>query len=497
MSNHRASLLSGLRTGGVRSSSNPAQIPNAPLTAAIGGQFPYRLSSFAPNNGIESQNPDQFFSDPTPDLSHHVAPMTASALDGNGFANMQQQHAQAILLQAQMQAQAMQRAFLVGQAHGNRGISPDSQAIQLQIDLLKLQACRFNEHIYAGFLVTALFWSQALQQQQQQQFQAQMLAQAQLQQQLQSQQQNQSPRRRPSESVTAGVASTMVSLPNLARSRNVSGMNMDSDVPPTPAIDGRFPPTRATSGLNPNAATFKMGDSSASSVISNSWRLASNSSPTTPSAHGQTSVISGGTSLGAAQSKHDAATSWRRPSLVTKSSSEWSTVHSIRGTSPTSSPPSVYLSTPEETSPTESGTPQSTLLVKPRPVPLRFHLPTTLQDAAEDDMEGQVLVTCEDDGSRESTPTSGTSSPSSAREEASKRLYEGLGIGRPTTRNSQSEAIKQVSVPSRQPRGPPSGVEELGSRNFAARIRRKAIGGLGSLMDARNRRVSTIEVRAF
>lgn len=477
MSNHRASLLSGLRTGGVRSSSNPAQIPNAPLTAAIGGQFPYRLSSFAPNNGIESQNPDQFFSDPTPDLSHLAAPMTASALDGNGFANMQQQqHAQAILLQAQMQAQAMQRAFLVGQAHGNRGISPDSQAIQLQIDLLKLQA---------------------LQQQQQQQFQAQMLAQAQLQQQLQSQQHNQPPRRRPSESVTAGVASTMVSLPNLARSRTVSGMNIDSDVSPTSAIDGRFPPARVTSGLNPNAATFKMGDSGASSVISNSWRLASNSSPTTPSVHGQTSVISGGTSLGAAQSKHDAATSWRRPSLVTKSSSEWSTVHSIRGTSPTSSPPSVYLSTPEETSPTESGTPQSTLLVKPRPVPLRFHLPTTLQDAAEDDMEGQVLVTCEDDGSRESTPTSGTSSPSSAREEASKRLYEGLGIGRPTTHNSQSEAIKQVSVPSRQPRGPPSGVEELGSRNFAARIRRKAIGGLGSLMDARNRRVSTIEVRAF
>lgn len=146
----------------------------------------------------------------------------------------------------------------------------------------------------------------------------------------------------------------------------------------------------------------------------------------------------------------------------------------------------------------ESGvTPQSTLLVKPRPVPLRFHLPTTIQDGAEDDMDGQVLVTSEDNSSRETTPTSGTSSPSSAREEASKKLYEGLGIGRPSPHSAQSEMTRQVSVPARQPRGPPSGVEDLGTRNFAARIRRKAIGGLGSLLDARNRRVSMIEVGAY
>jgi len=236
-----------------------------------------------------------------------------------------------------------------------------------------------------------------------------------------------------------------------------------------------------------------MGDSSASSAITNSWRSASSPSPA-PSANGQTGVIGSG----ATQSKHDAAASWRRPALVTKTSSEWSNVHSIRGTSPTSSPPTVYLSSPEETSPTDSGTPpQSTLLVKPRPVPLRFHLPTAIQDAAEDDADGQVLVTSEDNSSRETTPTSGTSSPSSAREEASKKLYEGLGIGRPAPQGAQSESIRQVSVPARQPRGPPSGVDELGTRNFAARIRRKAIGGLGSLMDARNRRVSMIEVGAY
>jgi len=84
------------------------------------------------------------------------------------------------------------------------------------------------------------------------------------------------------------------------------------------------------------------------------------------------------------------------------------------------------------------------------------------------------------------------------REEAAKRLYEGLGIGRPAPQNLQAEVPRQVSIqPARQPRGPPSGVEDLGARNFAARIRRKAIGGLGVLMDARGRRESIIEIEAY
>jgi hypothetical protein len=40
-------------------------------------------------------------------------------------------------------------------------------------------------------------------------------------------------------------------------------------------------------------------------------------------------------------------------------------------------------------------------------------------------------------------------------------------------------------------------VNELGARNFAARIRRKAIDGLGVLLDARGRRSSMIEVEAY
>ena len=89
--------------------------------------------------------------------------------------------------------------------------------------------------------------------------------------------------------------------------------------------------------------------------------------------------------------------------------------------------------------------------------------------------------------------------PLSPREEATKKLYEGLGIGRPVPTPSpvvsvsppppqQAAAIKVLSQPVRQPKGPPSGADELGPKNFATRIRRKAIGGLGGLLETRERR---------
>jgi hypothetical protein len=110
-------------------------------------------------------------------------------------------------------------------------------------------------------------------------------------------------------------------------------------------------------------------------------------------------------------------------------------------------------------------------------------------------------------GSSATTPYSSTTTsyssasneiPLSPREEASKRLYEGLGIGRPVSSTpsdggyphltvSVGPGRRIVSQPTRQPRGPPSG-DELGPKNFATRIRRKAIGGLGLLMGARERR---------
>jgi len=109
------------------------------------------------------------------------------------------------------------------------------------------------------------------------------------------------------------------------------------------------------------------------------------------------------------------------------------------------------------------------------------------------------LVKSAASNSSPTTPRSSSSNeiPLSPREEASKKLYEGLGIGRPvsatpseqsTQANSTFSGHRMVSQPTRQPRGPPSGADELGPKNFATRIRRKAIGGLGMLMGARERR---------
>lgn len=123
-------------------------------------------------------------------------------------------------------------------------------------------------------------------------------------------------------------------------------------------------------------------------------------------------------------------------------------------------------------------------------------------------------------GQSPTTPDSASSSTASAdqqslspREEAAKKLYEGLGIGRPvpgavngatnagagagasgmgrlgsvsvsaTNQNGAGATHTQrvmSSQPMRQPRGPPSGADELGPRNFATRMRRKAVGGVGS-----------------
>lgn len=128
-------------------------------------------------------------------------------------------------------------------------------------------------------------------------------------------------------------------------------------------------------------------------------------------------------------------------------------------------------------------------------------------------------------------PSSAASDDSSAlkkeREEASKKLYEGLGLGRPLpSPKSQTmfnvhaapftlptaTATRAVTMPApattkqeplpqphRQPIGPPSSADELGPRNFASRLRKKALGGLGVLMDARDRREGCpgVEVTAY
>lgn len=79
--NHRASLLNGLRTGGVRSVST-----NFPHSAAPGAAT-FNLSRFPPHPEDEG---DQFLDIPQ-HLNNRNIPMT-SAVDGNNHFNLQQAH---------------------------------------------------------------------------------------------------------------------------------------------------------------------------------------------------------------------------------------------------------------------------------------------------------------------------------------------------------------------------------------------------------------------
>lgn len=350
----------------------------------------------------------------------------------------------------------------------------------------------------------------------QQQLQAQILQEAQRQmlyQQQQQQQQNFSGRRRPSEPATASPYTN--SFAASAKNRAVSAL---LEGPMTAGPEGRFPFTKHSAGLNPNAATFQLdgGEPTPASPLNNAtvstnWRSAERQQPSVPmntpatTSFNANGVLSGGTYLGSAApaaaavspAKHTLATSWRRPSVARTSDGNAS-----RSPSPSStSPPTVYVSTPEETSPVESRSASPpTHRAKPQPLRFTINVPATIPDQDEaNGIDGQVLMTMSrrnDSPSSPATPTSGSSTHSIAREEASRRLYEGLGIGRPTPQ-PVVESVRHVSQPARQPHGPPSGAEDLGARNFAARIRRKAIGGLGVLMDARGRRSSIIEVEAY
>jgi hypothetical protein len=191
-------------------------------------------------------------------------------------------------------------------------------------------------------------------------------------------------------------------------------------------------------------------------------------------------------------SKSDSAASWRRGGNNNSVLSGNRAVSVNPGLTP-----SVRVSPPPletRVSPPATADPSP---IRPRPQPLRFTnipsqpLPTVAID--DTDAEDNLTESSSRSGSHSSpsTPNSGSSfdrPPLSPREEATKKLYEGLGIGRPAPTVPVTVPQRVLSQPVRQPRGPPSGADELGPRNFATRIRRKAIGGLGALMDARERR---------
>jgi hypothetical protein len=218
--------------------------------------------------------------------------------------------------------------------------------------------------------------------------------------------------------------------------------------------------------------------------------------PPTPNS---TTVISGGTSLGnlsnnnnnnSTPSKSDAAMSWRRGGNNNSV---------ISGNNRVMSSPSVKITPPpgERVSP-----PPLPAIAKVRPQPLQFNsfvsqsTDVVAVDTEAVDTEDAASSTSSKSAASNSptTPPSLATHPLSPREEASKKLYEGLGLGRPAPDSVVQPEIAQVvnhrmvSQPVRQPRGPPSGADELGPKNFARMVRRKAIGGLGMLANARERR---------
>ncbi|CUA73840.1 hypothetical protein RSOLAG22IIIB_01359 [Rhizoctonia solani] len=501
--NSRASLLANLRTGGVRSVSGAPHSAGPTATSFQIPRFPQSHAIYEDDEDLVAQMHLLNFNSNAAMGPRVNGPMTAGITGPNQFQQQQQQMMMQMMLQQQQQ-QGM-----------GIGLSAEQQALQLQLQ---------NEILIL----------QAKQQQQQQQFQAQILAQAQAQQaQLQAQiqaaqaaQQAQSGlnntrlnpviNRRVSAAnavpSTAGPLQTSFNLGGAPAPRRT--MSIDQDVTPmTAAIGGRFgarAPSLSTTALNPNAAAFSFGSRVGSPTKDNHEAQAQSLSGSPPNG---TTVISGGTSLGASTSpptpsRAQADPSWRRSS---QSSSPDSQVQRL-------SPPM------RDQSPVS----------RARPQPLRFNsaLSTTVEapQSAPSSPEPDVVATGTDGvqtilidnghstGSRSPSSNSPTTpvggEPLPAREEASKRLYEGLGMGRPlpasqsqlssamgssaslASLSGASTPARAVSQAVRQPRGPPTEVSELGPRNFASRVRSKAIGGLEAMMLARNRRQG-LDVEAF
>ncbi|KAH8113413.1 hypothetical protein DFH11DRAFT_1510627 [Phellopilus nigrolimitatus] len=452
-SNNRASLLAGLRTGGVRSSMN--SIPHSAAPS---------VSSF--------QRQDM--------------PMTAAA--GGSFNQMYPAQAQA---QAQAQTQAFQMQIV-------------------QMEIMRLQALQV-QHQYQMEV--------ARQQQEQQQRQQQQIA-----------------SRRTSYAVaepqTSGPTATSFINRRSSQAEHLKSQlhlnsrtgSEDHQIPMTASLGGKF-----GGRLNPNATTFRMGSFTEEEEMFRTPRAGSNAPANTPvtPVH-TTTVISGGTALGTASgnggpavsgmvpSKSDTSLNWRRGGGNSVLNGNRAASVNVKVTPP----------------PEERISPPPGFAKAHRPQPLHFSVvinepcaPLVIVDSS----DGETGEDADDTSSSSSaksepmTPPSSDSSassgmpPLSPREVAAKRLYEGLGIGRPVPQSAAVHTTsfsgtnggvyntpytsagatfpnRIISQPMRQPRGPPSGIDELGPKNFATRIRRKAIGGLGAMLDARvNRR----EVEAF
>jgi hypothetical protein len=446
-SNNRASLLSGLRTGGVRSASGPI----IPHTAAPGGSFniprfasgphpPAIYEDASASDGLDFGGQTLQYSG----FNHYGAPMTAGFNDRAPRFHQHQHQQEHFFRQAQL---AM-------------GINPVDQAQLLQMQMMQAMVSRDPAVTGTAFPLTSPLQAQ------QQQLQAQIAMQQQVALNIAAQHQQQ--QAKPVAAVnhlpaTAGPTQTSFDIRSNAiaqlrssRLSSIDDIDEHGPFPMTAALGGKFGSRSLPSGLNPGATSFKL-----------STEPDFNAPPPTPSS---TVVISGGTTIGglstptaqtapAAPSKSDAAVSWRRGSTTTSS-----TIGRLsppkHGLPTPPSPPRVAVSGPAEEF-RRSTPPNSS--AKYRPQPLRIAGNSSPQISA---------VSVEQEGDAPASPTSSNGSHSTA---GGPKKYEGVGMGRPQVGGAAvNQGFVRVSQPVRQPRGPPAGAEDLGSKNFASRIKSRA-----------------------
>lgn len=482
---NRASLLNGLRTGGVRSSSMSAPLSPPPLTSF---NLP-RYASSAINSPIfPEEDIDQLSDLLSSNLyinNHsHSHPFTAP-IDAPNSTFVHHQVAPHRPLNPNSVP------FSPAHLHTPQQQSPTAdtqlhayQQMQLmQLEILRLQV-RPPSHIHASHALTL---PQNAQAQRNQQVQAAVLAEA----------LRQQARRSPIGFVpaSAGPANTSFDLgsntPPPRRPSQAELLKAQLGVSTTPQLNDHVPMTATLGG--------RFGSRLPPSTIA--FPSFPDAGPQSSSPPKQTTILGGGLARGDspphqaarenAPSRSDAATSWRRGNTT------HSVLNGLRTASTAS--PSVKITPP----PGERLSPPLVPANKLRPRPLSFtsvassNVPIVAIDSGSDHEDTMSSASSQSNPATPQSLTSLEASPLSPREEATKKLYDGLSMGRSAPYVVHAPALylpqRFVSQPLRQPRGPPSGADELGPKNFATRIRRKAIGGLGVLMNARERRES-IEV---
>lgn len=473
---HRASLLNGLRTGGVRATSM-----SAPHTAAPGGSF--NIPRFTSTSFQQPVFDEEDLDDVSDLFSQNLHIQNNNPLSGTGSYARQMIGA----------VDTPNNRFIPQQIASQKGLNPNSvpfspaysQSIQQQQQQQQVASAEVQAYQQMQLMQLEIMRLQNAQMQRNQQVQAAVLAEA-LRQQAKRGVSSMNP------PATAGPASSTFAIrPNPPARRpsqaellkvqlGISGPSLQEQVPMTATLTGRFGArTPASSIAFPTTPEFPENYSppKQTTVLHGALR---NSPPLHEDTHGNSLEN---------PSKPHAAVSWRRGS----------TTNSVLGSLRTVSAASPYVKvTPP---PGERISPPPTGTSRLRPRPLSFlsagacNIPVVAVDPEHDDSTSSASSTSL---SFPATPSSSLDAPPlSPREEAAKKLYEGLGFGRPVsiTVPNHPPALPQrlVSQPVRQPRGPPSAADELGPKNFASRIRRQAIGGLSVLMDARERRES-IEV---